>query len=109
MYGRTTILDDVFLLPAFTLPWRPLSSIWLCFPQGIHLTAYSPLSSIGPTKDSGGGVAAEDPVVQEIADKLGKTPSQVGPRSTITTPPFPLPQTPYPLPYPGFACADLAC
>ena len=45
--------------------------------QDIHVTAYSPLGSIAASADSGAQLVTEDPIVHEVAKRVGKTPSQV--------------------------------
>lgn len=48
-----------------------------CLYQGIHVTNYSPLGSIGPIKEAGGPLVSADPEIKSIADSLGKSTSQV--------------------------------
>lgn len=44
-----------------------------CKGKGIHVTAYAPLGNVNPDFAS----ALEDPVIAQIAARLGKTPAQV--------------------------------
>ncbi|KAA0045173.1 aldo-keto reductase family 4 member C9-like [Cucumis melo var. makuwa] len=47
-----------------------------CKSKGVHLSGYSPLGSRGTTWLKGGDIL-ENPILKEIAEKLGKTPAQV--------------------------------
>lgn len=44
-----------------------------CQDKGIHVTAYSPLGNVNPEFAS----CLEDPVIKDIASRVGKTPGQV--------------------------------
>ncbi|KAL0545129.1 hypothetical protein IC582_020273 [Cucumis melo] len=48
-----------------------------CKSKGIHLSGYSPLGSFGTASLFKGNDVLQNPILKEIADKLGKTPAQV--------------------------------
>ncbi|XP_011653652.1 NADPH-dependent aldo-keto reductase, chloroplastic [Cucumis sativus] len=58
------------------LSWQQDKLREFCKSKGVHLTGYSPLGSRGTTWLKGGDIL-ENPILKEIAEKLGKTPAQV--------------------------------
>ncbi|KAH1256810.1 NADPH-dependent aldo-keto reductase, chloroplastic [Glycine max] len=61
--------------------WQQQKLHAFCESKGIHLTGYSPLGSPGVLKSD----ILKNPVVIEIAEKLGKTPAQVALRWGLQT------------------------
>ncbi|KAL9247049.1 hypothetical protein vseg_020520 [Gypsophila vaccaria] len=56
--------------------WQQAKLHELCKSKGIHLSGYSPLGSQAPGAKNDGGLLA-DPVLNLVAEKLGKSPAQV--------------------------------
>ncbi|XP_009402310.1 NADPH-dependent aldo-keto reductase, chloroplastic [Musa acuminata AAA Group] len=56
--------------------WQQMKLRALCQSKGVHLSAYSPLGSPGTSYIKGSNVLTH-PIVNMIAEKLGKTPAQV--------------------------------
>lgn len=56
--------------------WQQAKLHQLCNAKGIHLSGYSPLGSQAPNAKKNGGLLA-DPVLNLVAEKLGKSPAQV--------------------------------
>ncbi|URE00747.1 oxidoreductase, aldo keto reductase family protein [Musa troglodytarum] len=56
--------------------WQQMKLRALCHSEGVHLSAYSPLGSPGTAFMKGSNVLAH-PIVNMIAEELGKTPAQV--------------------------------
>lgn len=44
-----------------------------CKGKGVHVTAYAPLGNVNPDFAS----ALEDPIIGQIAERVGKSPAQV--------------------------------
>lgn len=57
--------------------WQQTKLQNFCKKHGIHITAYSPLGSPGTTSIKAKVSVLQQPVVKQVAEKLGKTPAQV--------------------------------
>lgn len=64
--------------------WQQAKLHAVCKKHGVHLSAYSPLGSPG-TKFFDGTVVLKHPIINMIAEKLGKSPAQVALRWGIQT------------------------